>query len=156
MREKSCCFTGHRQIPKEYLERIKEQTKTEIKKLIEQGATNFLNGGAVGYDLLVGQIIIELKQSYPQINLTLVLPCKDQCKFWSETDKQAYKQLLLSANRIIYTSEQYHNGCMHTRNRYMVDNCNFVIAYCTKQSGGSYYTMDYAKNQNVSVLMLKL
>jgi hypothetical protein len=37
MRDKTCCFAGHREIPSREYESISERLKNEIVKLIEEG-----------------------------------------------------------------------------------------------------------------------
>lgn len=77
-REKTCCFTGHRCIPNESLDSLKRQLKREIEKLIQQGVIYFGAGGALGFDTLAAEAVLELKQQYPFIKLILVLPCPDR------------------------------------------------------------------------------
>lgn len=152
MKEITCCFTGHREIPYGDLRKINKQTKLEIKRLIQNGVTVFICGGAVGFDMLCGQIISKLKAKNKNIKLLLAIPCKDQDKYFSKDEKHEYKILLSNADEIIYTSESYFNGCMHKRNRYMVDNSKYIISYCTKNNGGSYYTREYAKSKNLTII----
>ena len=54
MEEKTCFFTGHRNIVKKDYERICYLTKVIVEMLIQQkGVTNFKIGGARGFDSLV-------------------------------------------------------------------------------------------------------
>lgn len=152
MKNRTCCFTGHRVIKKEYLQTIRIQTEQCIKELIAEGVLNYICGGAIGFDTLCGELIIECKKNNPDISLTLALPCKNQSKFFNDDDKKKYNFILANANCIIYTSDNYFRGCMHKRNRYMVDNSAFLIAYCQKSNGGSFYTRNYAIKQGLSVV----
>ena len=43
---------------------------------------------------------------------------------------------------------------MLKRDRYMVDNSDIVVAYLTKSSGGTYYTVKYANEKGVKVVNL--
>lgn len=135
MKNITCSFTGHRDLPNDSINIIEKQTKVEIERLINSGVNNFISGSAIGFDALCGNIVIELKEIYPDVNLYLALPCRHQDKYWNNEQKQIYKKLLQSADEIIYVLDNYFNGCMHKRNRYMVDNSYYVISYCTKQTG---------------------
>lgn len=42
-------------------------------------------------------------------------------------------------------------GCMHRRNRHLVDNSGVCVCYLTRNSGGTAYTVNYAKKQGVNV-----
>ena len=79
MRNQTCCFTGHRNIPVELRSPISEILKTTIISCIEQGYLYFGAGGALGFDTLVAQTVLDLKCLYPSIKLILVLPCRGGC-----------------------------------------------------------------------------
>ncbi len=147
MKEQTACFSGHREIPSEDVDIIMERLNKIIVELIEQGYTGFCCGGALGFDTIAAQIILELKKTYKQIELILHLPCLTQSKGWSETDIKIYNRIKDSADKVIYTSESYTRGCMHKRNRSLVDNSNICICYLTHNSGGTYYTVNYAKKK---------
>lgn len=152
MQDKTCCFTGHRVIPVHQRDRIYKALKIEIIKLIESGYCYFGVGGALGFDTLAAQVILELKQVYLHIKLILVLPCMEQTKGWSATDISIYEDIKNRCNKYTYTSEHYYSGCMHKRNRHLVDHSTVCIACLTRQSGGTAFTVDYAKKHNVRVI----
>lgn len=64
---KTCCFTGHRiiKITPELVQRLREA----IIAVIGQGVTEFYDGGAIGFDMLAAETVIELKSEYPDIRL---------------------------------------------------------------------------------------
>ncbi len=74
MKLQTCCFTGHRIIPRDQMEAIQEKTEKAIIGLIHQGITSFVVGGAKGFDTLAAEIVIGLKKQFPYIQLILVLP----------------------------------------------------------------------------------
>lgn len=154
MRETTCCFTGHRDIFPPISEHLKNLVTQEVTKLIENGVDTFICGGAVGFDTLCAFCIIKLKETYKNIKLVLFLPHQNQDRFYNEKNKAFYEHIKHNADKIIYTSKYYSSGCLHFRNRCMVDNSKYVIAYCTKNYGGSYYTKEYAKLNNVTVINL--
>ncbi len=51
MREQTCCFTGHRELPPQELDQIVEGLKTTIAALITKGIRYFGAGGALGFDV---------------------------------------------------------------------------------------------------------
>lgn len=115
MKEKTCCFSGHRLISSEYLPAISRKLRDTLVFYIEQGYRFFGAGGALGFDTLAAQTALDLKERYPEIKLILVLPCKDQANHWSTQDKEEYERIKASADKIVYTSERYFNGCMQKK-----------------------------------------
>lgn len=150
--EKTCCFTGHRNIPYAIKPLIYEKLKTEILKLIDEGVIYFGAGGAIGFDTLAANAVLELKAFNPKIKLILVLPCKEQTSLWNYKDINVYNNIIRRADKVVYLSEKYTAGCMHKRNRHLVDNSKYCIAYLNKVGGGTAYTVNYAKKCGKTVI----
>lgn len=145
-----CCFTGHRKIAYDSMAVIPQILDSVTEKLIANGVTDFRVGGALGFDTVAALKVLEKKDKYPFVRLHLFLPCKNQTEHWSSSDKRIYFQIAHYADSITYTSDEYFKGCMALRNRRLVDGSDFCIAYCTKNTGGSAYTLNYAKEKNLS------
>ncbi len=119
---------------------------------IEQGYRYFGCGGALGFDTLAAQTVLQLRETYPEIRLILVLPCRNQTRGWRQDDVAEYGRIIKAADKVTYTSEQYYSGCMHKRNRHLVDNSSLCICYLTEQSGGTAYTVNYARSQGLKII----
>lgn len=154
MREKTCCFTGHRVLPAAQRAEIAQRLEQIILHLLSQGITYFGAGGALGFDTLAAQTVLRLREDHPQLRLILVLPCRDQTRSWREANRQIYNAILAQADKVVYTSEEYTRGCMFRRNRRLVDGSSVCVSYCTKSTGGTVYTVNYAKKQGLTIYNL--
>lgn len=154
LRGQTCCFTGHRQIPPEAVLPLQNALRRELIRLIAQGYRYFGAGGALGFDMLAEQTVLQLRAEYPQIRLILVLPCESQAKRWSRENRVQYDAICRQADKVVYTSRTYDPGCMQRRNRYLVDHSSFCVCYLTKPTGGTAYTACYAKQNGVSTINL--
>ena len=152
MENKTCCFTGHRKLPANEYQQIANTLKTEIEKLIEQGVTDFMAGGALGFDTLAAQIVLELRKTHSQITLILIFPCKTQTYNWSEKAQEVYELLKNACDKYLYLSDSYTKGCMHQRNRYLVEHSKYCICYLTKETGGTAYTVRYAQKKGLTII----
>ena len=152
MKNKTCCFTGHRKISKDEYVEIKKCLFEEIEKLISKGVCYFETGGALGFDTLAALAVLELRETHSHIKLILILPCKEQTRGWQEEDKKIYGQILSKADKTVYASENYFRGCMQKRNRNLVDESSFCICYLNKPVGGTAYTVEYAKKQGLCII----
>lgn len=150
--KETCCFTGHRKIPFGKLELITQQLESVIERCINDGYRYFGAGGALGFDTIAAQKVIELKDRYPHIKLILVLPSRTQTRGWKNEDIEIYERIKLQADKIVFTSDQYFNGCMQKRNRHLVDCSTRCICYLTKNKGGTAYTVDYARKKGIDVI----
>ena len=151
---KTCCFTGHREIPLLRLPQLKKSLLETIEEQIKLGYCYFGAGGALGFDTLAAQAVLKLKETYPHIRLILVLPCLSQTRGWREKDVAEYERIKSLADKVVYTSQEYSRGCMFKRNRHLVDNSSICIAYLSKDEGGTAYTVKYAQEKGVKVINL--
>lgn len=141
-------------MPPEQRDTLARRLKAILVELINDGYIHFQAGGALGFDTLAAQTVFDLKSIYPQINLILVLPCLSQTKGWSVHDKEIYDDIRDKADKVIYTSQEYTRGCMHRRNRYLVDSSSVCVCYLTQNTGGTAYTVDYAHKNNLTITNL--
>lgn len=157
MNEITCCFTGHRNINKYNLGKLKAELENTIEQLINDGVVNFEAGGALGFDTISALTVLKMKEKFKQIKLILVLPCRNQAYKWSKSDIETYEYIKSQSDEFIYTSEDYYDGCMIKRNQYMVDHAEYVIAaWNGRKTGGTYATINYAKKLNRKIIKLNL
>lgn len=154
VRDYTCCFTGHRALPPEKRGAIAYQLEQTVIMLIQAGIRFFGAGGARGFDALAAQTILKLRRKYPHIKLILVLPCLSQTQGWRDEDIKVYESIKTAADKVTYTSEKYTQGCMHKRNRHLVDHSSICVCYLTEDWGGTAYTVNYAKKQGLKVINL--
>lgn len=154
MKPKTVCFTGHRTIPREDLGNVSRKLEEILIELIENGAENFVAGGALGFDTMAAEKVIKLREYYPNVKLILALPCLSQTRGWKLYDKMKYDKIKNTADEVVYTSQEYDRGCMFKRNRYMVDRSDVCICYLKKETGGTAYTVKYARQKNREIISL--
>ncbi len=147
---KVCAFTGNRKVEKKF---NKEALKNQIEALICDGYTDFLCGMAIGFDSLAAECVIELREKYA-VKLIACVPCTDQDKYFTTADKKRYKELLDMCDEVKVLGDRYTSACMFIRNRYMVDNCDIVLCYSRKESGGTHYTVEYAQDTGKKIIAL--
>ena len=153
--KKCCCFTGHREIPQSDLNALRDDLDFEIEKhYILHGVTTFISGGAVGFDMLAAETVIGAKQRHPDIKLVFVLPCDGHNKSWKASDSAKLRVLMLHADQTLCLADHYYRGCMHQRNKFMLEHSAYCISYCRKDSGGTFYTLSLARKTNKTVTEL--
>lgn len=152
MKSQTCCFTGHREIPAELLSDILRNLNAEVERLISAGVTDFVSGGALGFDQLVASLIISKRRPGNGVRLIFALPCKDQDRLWGSEQKNFYRKLLKDADEVVYVSENYSPDCMEKRNRYMVDRSAFCVCALMREKSGAAQTVRYAKRCGVKII----
>lgn len=140
--KRACVFTGHRELDDPKLKvRIEKAVRVQIKK----GVYTFYNGVAKGFDLLSAECILSLKKEYPFLKLIVCVPYYGQEKGYSKTDQERYRKILKEADETLLLSDKYYKGCLLSRNRFMVEHCEEMIAYLKEPTGGTAYTVRYFK-----------
>ena len=151
-RMQTCCFTGHRHLPPEEQAEIASRLECVISAQYQKGIRYYGAGGALGFDALAARTVICLRENCPGMKLILVLPCLTQTRGWRPEDIAEYERIKAQADKVVYTAQQYTPGCMHRRNRHLVDHSGVCVCYLTKESGGTAYTVNYAKRHGVEII----
>ena len=125
-----------------------------MEELIRSGIRYFGAGGAMGFDTMAAQVVLKARKRHSQVKLILVLPCEAQTRGWPEEAIRTYMAIKDAADKVRYTSVEYTPGCMHVRNRHLVDHSGICVAYLTENKGGTAYTVNYAKKKGIPVINL--
>lgn len=151
---KICCFTGHRVIKENERAPLVSLLDKTLERLYEQGFREFRAGGARGFDTLAALRVMALRKKHGDCRLVLILPCRDQAKTWRAGERAVWQDIHDGADTVRCLYEEYTNGCMHARNRALVDGSDLCIAYLTENRGGTLYTCSYALKNGVELLNL--
>lgn len=153
MREKTCCFTGHRTIPQEHIDAVVARTEIKVRELIVTEDVRYFGvGGAIGYDTLAAEILFRLRAtSFPHIKIILVYPFEGFTSRWSDKQKAAYARLLPKYDKHVCVVPAASREAYLARDRHLVDNSSRCICYCTRQTGGTAYTVRYAQEKGLNI-----
>ena len=149
MKEKICCFCGHRDCDSSLREKIKEA----ITDLIEnQGTTTFYSGGMGNFDMLCGSVVRELKQKYKNIRLCLIAPYMAKKL---NTDKEYYAEMY---DEIIIPDlgDVHYKRAITERNKWMVNCSDVVLCYVIRNNGGAYRMREYGVRMKKPIVMLSV
>ncbi len=121
--------------------------KNELVKIIKNNPDcTFYLGGYGNFDNVCFKILTQLKLHHPKIKRILVIPYLSN----SDTLKDTFKNY----DETIYppienTPPKY---AILKRNRWIIENSNYLICYISHTFGGAYKTYKYAKNKNIEIL----
>ena len=144
MDRKSCFFIGHREASSELLPILKQ---TIEKHISEYGVTEFVVGGYGNFDHLAAKVVISLKQQYPQITLSLLIPyhpAERPIEKPSGFDNTFYPPGMENVPRRL---------AILRANRYMVDNMDYLIAYAWHPASNARDIVEYAKKRELRNLI---
>lgn len=150
-----CCFTGHRPSKLHVSEtQIKHALAAAIEGAYGDGFRTFITGMAQGVDIWAGELVLEFKSIHPDIHIICALPHPDFEKRWGKEWQQRYNTILEQADSIKTVCDAFSYGTYQKRNEWMVNHSARVIAVYNGEAGGTRNTIEYAKAQGVSLVMI--
>lgn len=143
--KRTCCGFGHRIV----LFDVEAPLRKVLCDLIEiHGVTCFLTGGMGEFDELFAKTVRSLRGTYPQIRLYLVVPyLTKRLNEQNEILSSVYDEILLPAE----LDGANKKAAIPLRNRWIVDNSDFVISAVHRDFGGAYEAVSYATQHGVPV-----
>ena len=150
-RDITVAFTGHRS----YAGEADEELHRVVEQLYEQGFRRFLCGMAWGWDLAAGKVVMQLKESYPDVELVAVEPYRGFERLFHGVDAELYKSVAEAADSIEVTSDNGSDVSYMLRNNFLVDNASVVVAWWNGvPKGGTAYTVRRARKSGVEMINL--
>ena len=154
--DKTCFFSGHRKLPEHNKEKIISLIEKNILLKYNAGITNFISGGALGFDTIAAQTVIRLKTNrdlYKKMRLILFLPCYDSDINWSINDRNLLSFIKFNADLVeVIEKSGYTQSCMKVRNRKMVESSCSGIVYKSSNHSGTGQTVSIARKLGIPVV----
>ena len=147
----TCCFTGHRILPAGQEEEIWRRVYACLEPLLEEGVRYFGVGGALGFDTLVAEKLLALRESHTQIRIILVQPFLGYQRRWTPVQQSRAAAVESSVDRVVVCCQRPSREAFFARDRHLVDGSSCCIAWCTRATGGTAYTLRYAQRQGLRV-----
>lgn len=147
-------FTGHRppklggyNTPNPTYEFITNELRRVLKELSPKQA---ITGMALGVDQWAAEICIDLK-----IPFVAAVPFRGQELYWPEDSRKKYLDLLAHAERVECINQGgYASWKMQTRNQWMVNNSDLLIAVFDGTPGGTKNCFDYAETEKKKIIRI--
>lgn len=163
-KERTCCFTGHRpeKLPWGANEddprcaALKQELYNAVQQAYVDGFRHFISGMARGCDQYFAQAVLDLRRQYDDVTLEAAIPCEEQALRWNKRDRERYLELVAECDMETVVQQHYDSNCMRRRNRYMVNRSDRLIAAYDGAGGGTGYTVSYAMQTGVDVVLIPL
>lgn len=139
-----CFFTGHREADENLMPRLCEAVEQHIR---EYGVTEFVVGHYGNFDRLAAKAVADAKKRHPEVALTLLLPyhpSEQKIEIPPVFDGTIYPEGLEKSPK---------RFAIVKANRYMVEHCDYLIAYVWHPASNSRKILEYAKARHAQGLL---
>ncbi len=146
MENKICTCFGHREIFKAFTFDLSQVLEYLI---LNYSVTEFWTGGMGEFDELFSSTVRGLKRKYPNIKLILIKPY-----FSNElnTNKEYYCSLYDGLVIPEILSNVHPKSAITKRNKWMVENSDFIVTYVYRDYGGAFQAKKYAQKLGKGVI----
>lgn len=143
--KKKCCGFGHRNI---YINIDSKIEKILIDLIENKFVDLFYKGGMGDFDKIFSTAVRKLKKKYVDIKLILVYP-------YFTNDINVNKEFYNTNYDSILIPEEFagahYKRAIKLRNKWMIDNSEFVISCVNRNFGGAYEAVKYAKKSKKKI-----
>ena len=139
---KSCFFLGHRDAPDRIRDTLDEAIELHIA---EYGVTEFFVGHYGRFDRMAQAALIRAKERHPEISVRLLIPYHPTERMVSAPegfDGTYYPPGMESVPRRL---------SILRANRYMIDHCDYLIAYVWHAASNARELLEYAGRRGVII-----
>lgn len=167
MEIKSCTIAGCRPTRfkwkyKEYNEgcqRLKDQIREQLALLCEQGVRRFYIGGSLGVDIWAGELLLELKEQYSNIELVLVLPYPKHDKDWDRRDRHRLSVLRQHSTEVVITGVEDVAPVdnFKKRDQYMIGHSDCLLAVhdnAPRDHSGIAQVVNYSRKKRLPIILI--
>lgn len=124
---------------------IKLAIKERLIQDLDRGLEWVLIGGQLGTELWAGQVVLELKEEYPILQLAVILPYQDFGRQWNEKNQGQLLAVTQAADFVTHTSkEKYQNpNQLQSHQVFMIEHTQkALLLYDKEYPGKSQYDLD--------------
>lgn len=134
-----CCGFGHRNIFSDIEPKIE---KIIEKLIIEKDVRTFMTCGWGNFDIMFSSAVRAVKRKYDDIELILVLPyLSNKLNTYKDSVESSYDGIILPEEVI----GVHYKRAITVRNKWLIDNSDYVLTCVYREFGGAYDAMKYAE-----------
>ena len=144
-----CTFSGHRIINENVVAPLVTAAITEL--LRRDNEFLFYTGGMGDFDALCSRIVRAEKRKHPEKRLSLVL-VEPYMKSSINTNEEQLLTLYDDIEVPLELMDCHPKAAIGKRNRILIDRSDYLIACVTRQYGGAYQTLRYARKCPITTI----
>jgi uncharacterized phage-like protein YoqJ len=129
---------------------IKKALLQRLSSFIEEGLEWVIVSGQTGVEMWAAEVVISLKEIFPDLKLAVITPFLEQEKSWNEVRQEQYEEILIHADYVdSVTKRPYENpGQLKAKNIFLVSKTEgMLILFDEEKEGSPKYYLEAAKQK---------
>lgn len=118
---------------------IKKAMENKITQLVETGLEWVLVSGQPGVETWAIEVVLDLQQTYPQLQYAIMPPFLEQEKNWNEARKTAYEEIVMHADYFAVLTNRPYEGSWQfiERDKFLLRNSDGILFVYDEENEGS-------------------
>ncbi|WP_391121921.1 SLOG family protein [Psychrobacillus sp. L3] len=140
---------------------IKKAIKNQLLVLINEGLEWIILSGQQGVETWTAELVLEMKEEYPNLKYAIITPFLEQEKIWNELKQEKYRALQHQADfQTSLTKKVYEAPWQFIeKNKFFLRNSDgILIVYDEENDGSPKYTKkiaeQYAEKKNYPIFII--
>ncbi|MBD3110440.1 DUF1273 domain-containing protein [Bacillus sp. AGMB 02131] len=140
---------------------IKKEVRKRLEDFLEEGLEWVIISGQLGVELWAGEVVLELKKSYPQLRLAIITPFLQHESNWNEKNQEYYQSIASQADFVQAVSNQPYVSPAQFKNRdqFLLNKTDGTLIFYDDENEGSpqYFwrkAREYAENHPYEVFQI--
>ncbi|WP_227936290.1 DUF1273 domain-containing protein [Alkalihalobacillus deserti] len=129
---------------------IKKAIEQRLRSLVEEGLEWVIISGQLGVELWAAEVVLQLKEEYPKLQLAVLTPFLQQEDRWQEATKLYYQEIVQQADfQDSITRRSYDNPAqLRQKNEFLIAKADgLLLLYDEEKPGSPTYYLEIAKKR---------
>ncbi|WP_016837605.1 DUF1273 domain-containing protein [Ureibacillus thermosphaericus] len=121
---------------------IKKAIENELRSLIEDGLEWVIVSGQLGVEIWTAEVVIELKNEFPQLKYSVITPFLDIEKNWNEQRQQQYAYIISQADFVTSITKRPYEAPWQfvEKDKFIIQNTDaLLLVYDDEHEGSPKY-----------------
>ncbi len=118
---------------------IKKALENQLIQLIDDGLEWVILSGQLGVETWAAELVLELKEMYPQLKYAIITPFLEQEKNWNDLKKEKYQMICAKADFQTSVTKKPYEGPWQfiEKNKFIIRNSDGMLLVYDDENEGS-------------------
>ncbi|WP_335869667.1 DUF1273 domain-containing protein [Bacillus sp. 2205SS5-2] len=127
---------------------IKQAIKKELRDMLDEGLEWVLISGQLGVELWGAEVVLQLQEEYPHLQLAVLTPFQKQEEKWNEQNRELYESITINADFFDSISHKPYESPQQFRQKnvlFLQKSDATLLLYDEEKEGSPKYYFQLAK-----------